>query len=142
MNIMATIEVFQKVGEMTITELRPASMNRAIAQDEKNRQEEEERIRKEREEAEKQVKASAVLVKLIEAINHKAEQGGMCLSIDWNESNDSKQMVSSHDWLMLHSDYIDPILTGAGYKVSTHWYSDSWTRRSGKIGYVYIYWHQ
>lgn len=139
---MATIELFQKVGEMTVAELRPASMNRSIAQAEKEKQEEEARIQKEREEAEKQVKATAILAKLIEAINCKAEQGGMCLSIDWTESNDSKQTISSHDWLMLHADYIDPILTSAGYKVSTHWYSDSWTRRSGKIGYVYIYWHQ
>ena len=85
---MATIEVFQKVGEMTITELRPASMNRSIAQEEKSRKEEEERIRKEREKAEKQEKATVLLAKLIEAINNKAEQGAMTLSIDWNESND------------------------------------------------------
>ena len=139
---MATIEVFQKVGEMTITELRPASMNRSIAQEEKSRKEEEERIRKEREKAEKQEKATVLLAKLIEAINNKAEQGAMTLSIDWNESNDKKQIISSHDWLMLHADFIDPILTGAGYHVTTHWYSESWTRRSGKIGYVYIYWHK
>ena len=138
---MATVELYEKVGEITIAELRPASINRSIAQSENDRKKEEERIRKEREEAEKRQRASVILAKLIEAINEQADLGKFGLHLNWTTSNYDELLISDSDWLKCdHAANVDPILEAAGYHVNTYWYSDSWTRRSGKIGYLHISW--
>ena len=86
-------------------------------------------------------RSSVVLAKLIEAINRQADLGKFRLDLDWTTSNYDKLTISDSEWLSCdHVSNIDPILESAGYKVSTYWYSDSWTRRSGKIGYLYIKW--
>ena len=140
---MATVELYEKIGEITIAELRPASMNRNIAQLEINRKNEEERLRKEREEAEKRQKASVILAKLIEAINEQADLGKLSFDLNWTTSNYDKLLISDSEWLSCdHATNIDPILESAGYRISTYWYSDSWTRRSGKVGYLHISWHE
>lgn len=124
------IEMFEKVGEITIAELRPASENNMIASVEAER--------KEREEKEKTMRVLAVIV---EEINKAAETGSMSLGFEWTEKRPSAHGVSWSEWLHLSKHFL-PILESAGYTSTVHWYSDSWTRRSGKVGYAYIYWHK
>lgn len=139
---MATIEMFEKVGEITITELRPASMNRAIAKAENARIAEEERLKKEAYDRETQEIAVGVLVKVAEAINTKAEAGGEHLEILWTTdiSNKKNYGIDYTNWLRCES-ILREILEVHGYSVhNTHKYTSSWVTRSGKIAYVDIYW--
>ena len=138
---MATIEVYQKVEEITIAELRHASMNRSIAQAEKARQEEEERLRREVEERRKREKSFEVLAKVANAINATAEKGCEHLEILWTY-DENPWGVSDSDWKDV-GDMVTDILKSHGYSVhEPHWYTSSWRSRSGKIGYVDIYWHE
>lgn len=139
---MATIEVFQKIGEMTITELRPASMNRAIAQAESARIAEEERLKKEAYDRETQEIAVGVLAKIAEAINAKAEAGGEHLEILWTTDLLDKRNcgIDYTSWVRCES-ILREILKAHDYSVhDTHKYTSSWVTRSGKIAYVDIYW--
>ena len=138
---MATIELFQKVGEMTITELRPASMNRSIAQAENARIAEEERLKKEAYDRETQEIAVGVLAKVAEAINTRAEAGGEHLEVLWTTNDASQDYgISYKDWIRCES-VLREILKAHGYSVhDTHKYTPSWVTRSGKIAYVDIYW--
>ena len=139
---MATIELFQKVGEMTITELRPASMNRSIAQAENARIAEEERLKKEAYDRETQEIAVGVLAKVAEAINTKAEAGGEHLEVLWTTDISNKRDcgIDYTSWNRCES-ILREILEAHGYDVhATHRYTPSWVTRSGKIAYVDIYW--
>lgn len=139
---MATIELFQKVGEMTITELRPASMNRSIAQAENARIAEEERLKKEAYDRETQEIAVGVLAKVAEAINTRAEAGGEHLEILWTTDllNKKDCGIDYTNWIRCES-VLREILETHGYSVhDTHKYTPSWVTRSGKIAYVDIYW--
>ena len=140
---MATIEVFQKVGEMTISELRPASMNRSIAQAENARIAEEERRKKEAYDRETQEIAIKVLAKVAEAINTKAEAGGEHLEILWATNDANRDCgIAYKDWIRCES-VLHEILEAHGYSVhDTYKYTSSWTTRSGKIAYVDIYWNK
>lgn len=135
------IEMFEKVGEITIAELRPASLNNSIATAEAERKAEIARIEAERKEREEKEQAVKVLTLLVEEINKTAETGATMLALDWTEKRPASHGIRWNDWLHL-SKYFKPILESAGYTFCVHWYSDSWTRRSGKIGYAYIYWHK
>ena len=133
------IEMFEKIGEINVVELRPASENRAIANAELARKAEEERIRKEQEEREKARIANEVLAKLVKAINDKSEIGGQYLHLEWRSL--TKSYGISFSEYCTAFDYIKPILESAGYDVrDIYFYSDSWTYRSGKLGYAYIWW--
>lgn len=139
---MATVELYEKVGEITIAELRPASMNHAIAKAEQERQAEIKRIEAEEAERKRQARASKVLAKVVEAINNKSDNGVEHLEIMWRTDRDDVYGVSASDWKAV-GDIITEILTNYGYSVhDPHWYTSSWTTRSGKIGYVDIYWHK
>lgn len=139
---MATIEMFEKVGEITIAELRPASMNHAIAKAEQERLAEIRRIEAEEAERKRQERAGKVLTKVIEAINDTSENGREYLEIMWRTDRDDLYGVSTSDWKAV-GDIISKVLTSYGYKVNEpHWYTSGWTTRSGKIGYVDIYWHK
>ena len=139
---MATIEMFEKVGEITIAELRPASMNHAIAKAEQERIAEIIRIEKEEAERKRQARASKVLANVVEAINNKSENGEEHLEIMWRTDKDDVYGVSASDWKAV-GDIIAEILTNYGYSVhDPHWYTSGWTTRSGKIGYVDIYWNK
>lgn len=133
------IEMFEKVGEITIAELRPASENNAIATIEAERKAEIARLEAERKEREEKAKTMQVLAIIVDEINKAAESGAKMVSFNWTEKHPKDCGVDWHDWLNL-SKHFKPILESAGYEVTAHWYSDSWTRRSGKIGYANIYW--
>ena len=139
---MATIEMFEKVGEITIAELRPASMNHAIAKAEQERLAEIRRIEAEEAERKRQARASKVLTKVVEAINNKSENGKEHLELAWRTDSNNAHGISASDWKAV-GDIVSEILTSYGYEVrDPYWYTSSWTARSGKIGYVYIYWHK
>lgn len=134
------LEMFEKVGEINIIALRSAVENKAIAEVEQARKAEEERIRKEAEERESARIANDVLMKLINAINARAEKGGTNLYLQWNEDAPAPFGVSWSDYNRTIK-HILPILEAAGYEVSNlHVYSEGWRRRSGKLGYTYIFW--
>ena len=135
------IEMFEKADEINIIALRSAAENRSIAEAEKALKVEKERIRKEAEERENARIANDVLMKLINAINTRAENGETKLFLEWAE--DYTMEAFGINW----SDYgkairhIKPILEAAGYRVDDRYsYADSWTRKSGKWGYACIYW--
>lgn len=137
------VEMFEKVGEINIVSLRSAHENKMIAETERARKAEEERIRREAKEQENARIAKEVLIKLINAINAEADDGGQHLYIEWRE--DKSMEPFSIGWFEYGKaiKYILPILESAGYRVDErHEYSDSWTRKSGKWGYVYIWWHE
>ena len=135
------IEMFEKADEINIIALRSAAENRSIAEAEKALKVEKERIRKEVEERGNAHIANDVLMKLINAINAKAENGETKLFLKWSEDYTMKPF--GINW----SDYgkairhIKPILEAAGYRVNDRYsYADSWTRKSGQWGYACIYW--
>ena len=135
------IEMFEKVGEINVIALRSADENRAVAEAEIMRREEEERIRKEIEERENARIANEVLAKLVNAINAKADDGGTMLSIEWSECHSMEPFGISWSEYGKAIKHIKPILEAAGYQVDDRYsYSDSWTRRSGKWGYAHIHW--
>lgn len=131
------IEMFEKVGEVIVTELRPASENNAIASIEAGRKAELARTEAEQAEQKKRKKVQRILAIVAEEINKKAESGSTWLRFDWHEKTSSK--VSWIDWY-LHSDLLTPILKEAGYSVTDYWYSTSWRNTSGKIGFLQIGW--
>lgn len=150
------IEMFEKVGEIVIAELRSASENKEIALIEKARQEEEERKRKEEEERKKeearlaeelkqkeeQEKAKSTLLLIIEAINATAEKGETVLSLDWHGGKDAetKYGFSIYQYNTCLK-YFKSVLESAGYTVDEiYWYSTSWRYKSGRIGYAFINW--
>ena len=135
------IEMFEKIGEITIAELRPASENNMIASVEAARKAELARIEAERKEREEKEKTMKVLAVIVEEINKAAETGAKVLSFNWTERRPKDNGVTWNDWLAC-SKHFKPILESAGYEISVHWYSDSWTRRSGKVGYAHIWWNK
>lgn len=138
---MATIEMYEKVGEITIAELRPASANRSIAKAEQERQAEIRRIEAEEAERKRQIRANGVLAKIVDAINSRADAGKEHLELMWRTDKADPYGISSSDWRAV-GDIITEILSNCGYSISDpHWYTSSWVTRSGKIGYVNIYWN-
>ena len=132
------IEVFEKVGEVIVTELRSASENNAIASIEAERKAELARIEAEQAKQKKRKEAQRILAIIAEEINKKAENGSTWLRFNWHEKTSSK--VSCTDWY-LYSDLLTPILREAGYSVTEYWYSNSWRYTSGKIGFLQIGWY-
>lgn len=136
------IEMFEKVGEINVIELRSASENRAIADAERARKAEEERIRREEEERENARIAGEVLAKLVTAINNESETGGQHLHLEWRKGSMEPYGISWSEYGRAFK-HIKPILESAGYRVDDRYsYSDSWTRKSGKWGYAYIWWNE
>ena len=95
------IEMFEKVGEITIAELRPASLNNSIATAEAERKAEIARIEAERKEREEKEQAVKVLTLLVEEINKTAETGATMLALDWTEKRPASHGIRRNDWLHL-----------------------------------------
>lgn len=145
------IEMFEKVGEIVIAELRSANENKEIALIEQARQEEERRKKEEAERLaeelrikEEREKAESTLLLIIEAINLTAAKGETILSLNWYDgSNDAenKYGFSIYQYEVCLN-YFQSILESAGYRVGEPYrYSSSWRYRSGKIGYAHIGWN-
>lgn len=133
------VEILEKVGEITISCLRPAEANNAIASVEAARKAEIARIEKERKEQEAMVRTTELLAIIVEEINKAAEKGSFSVDFEWTEKSPKSKNILYHDW----EDYFDRcanILEQMGYKHYTHWYSKSWRTRSGRIGYASIHW--
>ena len=117
---------------MNVTVLRPAFMNKAIANAEKKRIDDEMKQQKEK-------VTAKVFHTLIELINNTSEKGGTNISFVWTTKHPTSNDVCWADW-HLCEDNIIPLLKNAGYRVDTYFYSESWRKQSGKIGTLYIYW--
>ena len=134
------VEILEKVGEITITQLRSAEENRVIADAAAKRKAELARIEKEKRENEAKKRAVEVLLPAIcEAINKKVEKGDVNLTLEWSKGQPKHYGISWTDWLEC-SKYILPIFEQLGYKHYEHYYSDSWVKKSGKNGYITFYW--
>ena len=133
------VEILEKVGEITVTQLRPAEENRVIADTEAKRKAELARIEEERRESEAKKRAVELLPTICEAINKKAEKGDVNLTLEWSKGQPKHYGISWIDWLEC-SKYILPIFEQLGYKHYEHYYSDGWVKRSGKNGYITFYW--
>ena len=133
-------EMYEKVGEVVVAELRPASTNNAIATAEAARIAEIERAEKEAKEAQEKAASAVVLAHIVEAINRSAEKGRCSVRFEWTKSSPKSNGITDTEW-SLYSKHFKPVLEAAGYTVDIpHWYSQSWVTRSGKIGYVAIRW--
>ena len=66
------VEMFEKIGELEIVNLRPASENKAIAEKVQAKKAEEERLRREKEKMDILLE---IIPKMIEKINKSAENG-------------------------------------------------------------------
>ena len=134
------VEILEKVGEITITQLRPAEENRVIADTEAKRKAELARIEKERRENEAKKRAVEILLPTIcEIINKEAEKGNSNLYLEWSKKQPKPYGISWRDWSEC-SEYILPIFEQLGYRYYKHCYSDSWVKNSGKNGYITFYW--
>lgn len=132
-------DILEKVGELTITQIRSAEENRKIAKAENERQAELKRIKEEKEEQEKIQKIQNFLPLIMEKIDKTAESGGYSLEILWMHG--TKNCGLGYWEFLSISQKIVSILENLGYSAHCHDYSASWTTRSGKEGYLYISWH-
>lgn len=131
------IEMYEKVGEIIVANLRTAEENKQIAAETRALKAEEVRRREEERKQKEQKRAEELLPIIIEKINTSALLGNNTLTFKWGE--DVKSEISFNDWNIFckyHEDYFVKL----GYKFCTHEYSKSWRERSGKIGYATIYW--
>ena len=134
------VEMFEKVGEIEIVELRSAVENKAIAEIEKARKAEEERLRKEKEEREKDELAIKVATWIAEEINKKAENGGEDFEILF-------EVADKHPYGFYECQRVEKtvkeIFTSLGYRVDDIYeYSQSWKTRSGRWGYWHFWWYE
>lgn len=134
------IDIVEKVGEIIVTELRPASLNAEIMGIELARQAEIQAIEKAKRDKEDQLASAQVLAVLSERMNASAERGNSFIRLEWNHNSNPIKGLSFERWEYLLENYIGSILKELGYKIYSHEYSDSWKRKSGKIGYYSIYW--
>lgn len=132
------IEMYEKVGEIIVTNLKTAEENKQIAEEVRALKAEEERRRKEERKQIEQKKAKELLPIIVEKINTTASLGNSTLTFEWSEN--VKSEISFYDWNLFYEYYKD-YFVGLGYKFNIHEYSKSWRERSGKIGYATIYWH-
>lgn len=125
------IEMFEKVGEIEIVELRSAVENKAIAEIERARKAEE----KERKEAELTVKVATWVA---EKINEKSEKGETWLEIRFNMGEHRPCTISECKSV---EKKVKEIFTSLGYDVrDIYEYSTSWANRSECWGYWDFYW--
>ena len=134
------IDIVEKVGEIIVTELRPASLNAEITSAELARQAEIRAIEKAKRDKEDQMASAQVLAVLSEKMNAAAERGQHMIYLEWNRNSNPIKNLSFDRWEHLVKNYIGDILKGLGYKIYSHEYSDSWKRKSGKIGHYSIHW--
>jgi hypothetical protein len=133
------VEILEKVGEITIAQVRTAEENKAIAIAEKARLDELARLAELQREQELMEKVAKIVSILIEEINQSAESGKCSLHFSWSQTQPCSHGVTWQEWDELVEKFT-PILEQLGYKIYTDWYSSSWRAKSGKIGYASINW--
>ena len=134
-----TINILEKVGEITITELRSAKENNRIAIKEQERLAELKRLEEERKERERQEQIARFLPKLADEINKAAEEGATFIELLWEEE---KANPCEIDFRVLEKVFesVKTIFKNLGYSMLLHSYSQSWVTRSGKLGFLNISW--
>lgn len=135
-----TINILEKVGEITITELRSAKENNFIAIKEQERLAELDRLEEERKERERQEQIARFLPKLADEINKAAEKGKIHIELLW-EREEANPCGIEFCVLEKIFDSVENIFKNLGYSISFHKYSQSWVTRSGKLGYLDIWWY-
>jgi hypothetical protein len=128
-----------KVGENTITHLRSAKENNAIAVKRAEENAELARIATEDAERAAQEKAVTLLTIIGKAIDKAAEKGETSIFFNWTTERPYSNDIKIEDWEKC-SKYFLPELEALGYKHNFYRYSDSWIRKSGKIAFGDISW--
>lgn len=137
------IDIVEKVGEITITELRSAKENRAISNEAQKLLAEKKRIEEEKKRIEKEKKRIETLKKLphiMECINKIAQNGQTTLYFEWYTSkNYTSNGVTWEEWKIL-KDTFNSHLGSLGYTMRDYEYSTAWQKKSNKLGYGSISW--
>lgn len=129
------IEMFEKVGEIEIVELRSAAENKAIAEIEMARKAEEERLRKEAEERKNDEIAVNIATYLVKEINEEAEKGHThCTRYALLNSPIYQNKLS------VVKDRLSKIFSPLGYTFSIYEYSDGYQKKINQWGYISISW--
>lgn len=133
------IEIYEKVGEVSILELRSAEENRAIAKAEVERRQEAVRLAEEKKRHEVTVKCAELMPAVMEAINQAAENGETTLSLLWTKDHPTQLGLDFNEWSEC-KEMLASAFEKLGYKFWISQYSTSWTKRSGKVGWGSIGW--
>ena len=133
------LEILEKVGEVILVELRSAEDNHEIATIEQEKQKEQALIRKAEQERKNKVRAVEILTALAEVINNKAECGHTHISLSWHRDTPAPLGISTKDWENC-GECVKEMLKLLGYSCEVYWYSTSWAKKSGKIGWADIRW--
>lgn len=137
---MPTLEIYEKVAEISAIHLRTAEENRRIAEEENARIAEERRIAEEKRKAEMKEKSVEVALKILEIINSRAEKGLTSVELMWKQYEKSHFDLYSREFIELIP-YIRNVLSPLGYTIEDFYhYSTSWVYKSGREGYCTIYW--
>lgn len=134
------IDIVKKVGEITITELRSAKENKAVADEAQKLIAEKKRIEEENKRRELLNRLQTLVPHIMELINDKAQRGGTSLDFEWRTSKNYKSNgVTWEEWNVIKKTF-NSHLGSLGYSIREHEYSDSWKKQSGRIGYGWISW--
>ena len=119
-----------------VVDLPSANEMKLIADMENERIQEQYRQRELKQERELQKQTEQALPQIVEAIKEASLSGKYYVSMVWTAENPTFCGMSVKNYTAIMQK-LAPILTELGYKVdpTIYYYSDSWQRRSGKIGY-------
>lgn len=135
-------KVMTKTEEIAIIGFKTAKENCELATKIVEEEAERKRIEKEKRLAEEQKALNEIYIRVMEIINKAANEGWHCTQILWTENNPKPVGVDWSAWCN-HQDTIIQFFNSLGYYMGKMYiYSDSWTYRSGKIGYVTIQWYE
>jgi hypothetical protein len=133
------IEIYEKVGEVSVLELRSAEENRAIAEAEMARKQEVVRLVEEKKQCEATTKCAELIPAVMEAINKTAENGKTTLPLLWTKDHPTQFGLNFDEWSRC-IEMLTLAFDKLGYKFFISLYSASWSKKSGKIGHGYIWW--
>jgi hypothetical protein len=133
------IEIYEKVGEVSVLELRSAEENRAIATAEMERRQEVARLTEEKKRHEATVKCAELIPTIMGVINQAAEDGETTLPLLWTKDHPTQLGLNFNEWSECE-EMLASAFEKLGYKFFISQYSTSWAKRSGKIGWGSIRW--
>lgn len=135
-------KVITTTEEIAILGFKTAQENCELATKIAEEKAEQKRIENEKRLAEEQKALNEIYIRVMEIINKVANEGWHSTQILWTENNPKPVGVDWSTWRK-HQDTIIQFFNSLGYYMDTMYlYSDSWTYRSGKIGYVTIRWYE
>lgn len=135
-------KVITKSEEIAILGFKTAQENCELATKIAEEKAEQKRIEREQRLAEEQKALNEIYIRVMEIINKAANEGWHSTQILWTENNPEPVGVNWSAWCK-HENTITQFFNSLGYNMDTMYiYSNSWTYRSGKIGYVTIRWYE